>query len=477
MTSPITSADNLIDGKLISSEVLTSSVSPANGTVLGTFSEATPTSSQEAIAAARRAFDELDWSRDRRQRHRALTALADEIDRHSETLVAMLARENGKTAGEAGFELSLTAPKLRYYAALALTESGRAAEVSPGIHMSSVPEAVGVVGIITPWNSPVVLSVRSLAPALAAGCTAVVKMPGQTGLVNGLLHEIIQSVAAIPAGVVNSLTESGDHLARLLVESPDVDAISYTGSTRVGRQILATGAKTLKRVSLELGGKTPMIVLDDADLDAAVPVLVKAITTFSGQFCMTGSRILAQRSVAAELRTRLIEALTAVRIGPGEDPASDMGPMIDAANAERVHREVEAASAYATVLVRGGVRPGTAYYEPSLLEVDDPGKPIVQEETFGPVATFEVFDTDDDAVRWANSTDYGLAASIWSRDIDRPRRIGRALRAGTVWTNTWALVADQFEEGGFKQSGVGRLNGLRGLEEFQEYKTYVQVTG
>ena len=295
MTTPTTPAHNLVDGKLISSEVLTSSVSPAHGTVLGEFSEATPANSHDAIAAARRAFDESDWSRDRRQRHRALTALADEIDRHTDTLVTLLARENGKTLGEAGFELSLTAPKLRYYAALALTESGRAAEVSPGVHMSSVPEAIGVVGIITPWNSPVVLSIRSLASALAAGCTAVVKMPGQTGLVNGLLHEIIQSTTSIPAGVVNSLTESGDELARLLVDSPDVDAISYTGSTRVGRQILANGAKTLKRVSLELGGKTPMIILDDADLDAAVPVLVKAITTFAGQFCMTGSRILAQR--------------------------------------------------------------------------------------------------------------------------------------------------------------------------------------
>jgi acyl-CoA reductase-like NAD-dependent aldehyde dehydrogenase len=342
--------------------------------------------------------------------------------------------------------------------------------------MSSVPEAIGVAGVIVPWNSPVVLAVRSFAPALAAGCTAVVKLPGQTGLVNGLLHEILSEVKSLPAGVLNSLTESGDEVARYLVGSKDIDVLSYTGSTRVGRQIMADAAVTLKRLSLELGGKTPMIVFDDADLDVVVPVLTKAVTTFSGQFCMTGSRVLAQAGIAGELRERLSKSLGAVNVGPGDDPASDMGPMIDAENARRVDALVAAAAEYATVLVRGGPAPAnTAFYHPSLLEVDDPTRPIVQDEVFGPVATFEVFEFEADAVRLANITEYGLAASIWSRDVDRPRRVGRQLRAGTVWTNTWAVVVDQFEEGGFGQSGLGRLNGLRGLQEFQEYKTYAQV--
>jgi len=241
---------------------------------------------------------------------------------------------------------------------------------------------------------------------------------------------------------------------------------------------MADAAATLKRLSLELGGKTPMIVFDDADLDVVVPVLTKAVTTFSGQFCMTGSRVIAQAGIAGQLRERLSKSLGAVNVGPGDDPASDMGPMIDAENARRVDALVSAAAEYATVLVRGGLAdPDTAFYHPSLLEVDDPTAPIVQEEVFGPVATFEVFESEADAVRLANVTEYGLAASIWSRDIDRPRRVGRQLRAGTVWTNTWALVADQFEEGGFGQSGLGRLNGLRGLEEFQEYKTYAQIVG
>src|SRR5947209_9756093 len=280
------------------------------------------------------------------------------------------------------------------------------------------------------------------------------------------------------SGVDTTATTARQFIKGKLVGSKDVDVLSYTGSTRVGRQIMAAAAATMMRLSLYLDGKTPLSVFDDAVLDVAVPLLTKAVTTFSGQFCMTGSRVIAQAGIAGQLRERLSKSLGAVNVGPGDDPASDMGPMIDAENAHRVDALVSAAAEYATVLVRGGLAdPDTAFYHPSLLEVDDPTTPIVQEEVFGPVATFEVFESEADAVRLANVTEYGLAASIWSRDIDRPRRVGRQLRAGTVWTNTWALVADQFEEGGFGQSGLGRLNGLRGLEEFQEYKTYAQIVG
>lgn len=471
-------ARQFLNGELVDSARTSTSTGPADGAELGHYADADRQQGEQAVAAARHAFATTDWAHDRQLRHRVLNAIADRVEHRTDDLAAMLARENGKILGEAYFELSLTPSKLRYYAALALVESGRAAEVSRGLHMSSVPEPIGLAGIIVPWNSPVVLSVRSFAPALAAGCTAVVKMPGQTGLVNGIVHEILADTPGLPAGVLNSLTESGDDVARLLVSSPDVNAISYTGSTRVGRMIMSEAGKTLKRVSLELGGKTPMVVFDDADLDAVVPVLTKAVTVFSGQFCMTGSRILAQRGIADELRERLRKSLSAVRVGPGDDPTSEMGPMIDAANAERVDQAVTAAAEYATILVRGGITtPGTAFYQPSLVEVTGAATPIVQEEVFGPVATFEVFDSEDDAVSLANATEYGLAASVWSRDIDRPRRVARRLTAGTVWTNAWAVVVDQFEEGGFKQSGIGRLNGLRGLEEFQEYKTYAQIVG
>jgi acyl-CoA reductase-like NAD-dependent aldehyde dehydrogenase len=397
--------------------------------------------------------------------------MADVLEARREEFITLLARENGKILGEAAFEIDLTIPKLRYYAALALADHGGGAEVKPGLYSMTLREASGVAGVIVPWNSPVVLAVRSFAPALAAGCTVAMKLPGQTGLVNGLLSELVAQAESLPAGVMNVFTESGNEGAPLLVSSPDVDVISYTGSTMVGRKIMEQAAATLKSLSLELGGKTPMVVFDDADLNVVVPVLTAAITTFAGQFCMTGSRILAQRGIADELRRRMIASLEAVKVGPGDDPASQMGAMIDEANAERVERFVADAADYATVLVKGA-RDG-AFIHPSLVEVADLDAPIVQKEVFGPVATFEVFDTEAEAVERANATEFGLAASVWTRDVDRPLRVGREIKAGTVWTNTWAVVHDMFEEGGFKQSGMGRLNGVRGLEEFQETKHLV----
>ncbi|MEU6447421.1 aldehyde dehydrogenase family protein [Streptomyces sp. NPDC046979] len=466
-------ARHYIDGRWQDSGSRGESRSPATNGLLGTFADGGAHEARSAVAAARRAFDSTTWSRDRHRRAAALHELADRLEHRKDELITLLARENGKVLAEAALEVEGTVPKLRYHAALSLTDHGRAGEVRPGMYSMTLREAAGVAAVIVPWNSPVILSARSFAPALAAGCTVVMKMPAQTGLVNGVLSEIIADTPSLDPGVFNVFTESGNAGAPELVSSSDVDVVSYTGSTAVGRVIMEQAAPTLKSLSMELGGKTPMLVFDDADLDAAVPVLTKAITMFAGQFCMTGSRVLAQRGVADELRRRLVAALETVRVGPGDDPASEMGAMIDEGNAQRVEQTVTAAAGYATVLVRG--KRDRALLGPSLIEVADVSSPIVQREVFGPVATFEMFDSEADAVARANATEFGLAASIWTRDVDRPLRVGRELRAGTVWTNTWAMVHDQFEEGGFKQSGVGRLNGIRGIEEFQETKHLVHV--
>jgi betaine-aldehyde dehydrogenase len=242
---------------------------------------------------------------------------------------------------------------------------------------------------------------------------------------------------------------------------------------------MAQGAKHLKRFGGELGGKTPVILCADADLDKALPKVEKALTVFAGQFCMTGSRLLVHRSILDIVRTRLGARLEAVRVGPASDPASEMGPMINIDNVRRVDKLVEAAiTAGAKIVVRGGpYKDGAlsrgAFYRPALLEIFDHSMPIAQNEVFGPVLVMQGFDREEEAVALANNSEYGLSASVWSTDVDRPLRIARQLESGTVWINNWAVVYDETEEGGYKQSGLGRLNGISALDDFLEHRTII----
>jgi betaine-aldehyde dehydrogenase len=338
-----------------------------------------------------------------------------------------------------------------------------------------VRQPVGVAGIIAPWNSPVALGIRSLAPALAAGCTAVMNLPWQTAQTNSLIAELVGGTQELPAGVANTIT--GGHLSGdVLVRSPDVPTISFTGSTATGKQISAAASDHLKRVGLELGGKTPLILFEDADLDQALPIVVSALIVFSGQFCMTGSRLLVHERIADRVRTELAARLRAVKVGPASDPASEMGPIIDKPNVKRIDAIVEdAIAAGAKAIVRGGpVTEGPlaagAFYRPALLEVDDNSMPIVQDEVFGPVLTMQTFATEAEAIALANDSQYGLSASVFSRDVDLPLRVALALESGSVWVNDWAKLHDQFEEGGFKGSGVGRMRGFAVIDDFVESK-------
>ena len=469
-------ARHWINGVWIGSSVLANSVSPSTGEVLGQYSAGGRTEAASAIAAARNAFDNGIWAHDPQLRSRALLELADRLDERAEAIGLTLSREMGKTLRDATLEATFSPSTLRYNAGTALSQTGTSAEVAPGVFATSMREPIGVAGIIVPWNSPLALLVRALGPAMAAGCTTVIKLPGQTALVNSLIAEAVAATGSLPKGVVNVFTEAGNEGAPLLVESPDVDVINYTGSTKVGRQVAEKGAHTLKRICLELGGKTPLIVFEDADIETVAPLVVTALTKFNGEFCMTGSRVLVQRSVAEAWRQRIASLLEKVVVGRADDLNTEMGPLIDRANVVRIDRLVEDAKRYARIIVRGGpIIDGPlasgAFYRPAMLETEALDVPLVQEEIFGPVLSFETFATEDEAINRANATVFGLAAALFTKDFDRAHRVARAVKAGTVWTNTWATLSDAFEEGGFKYSGIGRARGLRAMEEFQEVKT------
>ena len=473
-------ARHWINGEWIGSSTVANSISPSTGEVLGQYSAGGRTEAASAIAAARNAFDNGTWAYDPQLRSRALLELADRLNERAEAIALTLSREMGKTLRDATWEATASPSTLRYNAGTALSQTGTSAEIAPGIFATSMREPIGVAGIIVPWNSPLALLVRALGPALAAGCTTAIKLPGQTALVNSLIAEAVAATGSLPKGVVNIFTEAGNEGAPLLVESPDVDVVNYTGSTKVGRRVAEKGAQTLKRVSLELGGKTPLVVFEDADIETVAPLVATALTKFNGEFCMTGSRVLVQRSVADAWRKRIAFLLERIAVGRADDLNSEMGPLIDRANVARIDRLVEDAKRYARIIVRGGpIVDGRlasgAFYRPSMLETEALDVPLVQDEIFGPVLSFETFATEDEAIARANATIFGLAAAIFTKDLDRAQRVARAIKAGTVWTNAWGILNDAFEEGGFKYSGIGRARGLRAMEEFQEVKTQFRV--
>ncbi|WP_368744445.1 aldehyde dehydrogenase family protein [Klebsiella pneumoniae] len=474
-------AGNWINGNWNNGGTIRQAISPSTGQPLGNYLDIGTDEARQAIEAARTAFDTTSWSRDRSLRSHALFELADEVGKRVDEIAIQLAREGGKLLAQTQWELALTVEWLRYGAATALLQTGgRALEAAPGMHFHSDPEPLGVVGVISPWNSPIILSVRAVAPALAAGCTVVLKLPHQTALTNALFSRAIAAVKSLPPGVLNVITETGSTGASMLVDSPLVNMISYTGSTKVGRLIAANGARTLKRLNLELGGKAPLIVFDDANLDVVVPQIVMALVAMNGQFCCTGSRVLAQRGIADRLRAALIEAYQNVRLGESEDPQAQLGPLIDKASVQRVDAVVAAAGSYANILVRGGpVNEGPlasgAFYRPTLIEVQDLSTDVIQSEVFGPVQTFEIFDDEADAIMRANATEFGLAASVFSDDTARGRRVGKSVQAGHIWLNCWGVMSEHFEQSGFKQSGIGVLCGPRAIEQFQEIKVYASV--
>lgn len=454
------------------------SINPADGSRVGQYSAATRADAEAAVDAARRAFDTTSWGCDPRGRQMALLKWADALDARIEPLAHMLTLTNGKPLAQARGEISAAISEIRYYAGLARHNPGHAMEVAPGEFSVMLREPAGVAGLIIPWNAPAVLLVRSLAPALAVGCTVVIKVAPQTVLFSLEFLEPLLGLREIPAGTVNVFTELGSEAAEQLVVSPNVDVLSFTGSNNVGSMIMAQAAPTMKKLSLELGGKSCCVVMADADIEAIAPSLAAAATIISGQQCTAARRILVHESRLGEMRSALSAALKSMVVGDGRDKNVTMGPLIDTATRDKVAERIAAAERAAdevalAATIPDGLRNG-AYLTPSVVVHSDETADFCQEEIFGPFVTVEPFRDENHAIEKANNTEFGLAASVWTRQADTAWRVGRALRKGTIWINDHNKLFAEAETGGYRKSGIGRLHGFDALLDFSELKHVYQ---
>lgn len=458
------------------------SFDPASGAVIGRFADGGEAEARQAVAAARASFETTLWSQSPRLRQDVLLEWAARLEADKRAVAQLLTAENGKILRQSEGEVAAAISEIRYYAGQARSLRGSMQEIEPGVFSSILREPAGVAAIIVPWNGPVLLLIRSLAPALAAGCTCVVKPAPQTALVTAATLKHLAAVSALPAGTVHLVLETGLAASQHLVASEEVDVVSFTGSSAVGQQIMIAAATNMKKLSLELGGKSCCLVFEDADIAAIAPQIAAAATIISGQQCTAARRVLVHRSRLDEMKQALTAALAAIRVGPGSEPASGMGPLIDIRARDRVRRSMEAAcDACDEVLLRGRVpddlpRAG-AWLTPSAIVHSDPNASFCQEEIFGPLVVIEPFEDEREAVARANNTVFGLAASVWTHDGARALRVARALRDGTVWINDHNRLFAEAEMGGYRRSGLGRLHGQDALLDFVEQKHVFQSVG
>jgi aldehyde dehydrogenase (NAD+) len=471
----------LIDGRLVGAEQTFASVNPATGEVFGHAPDGTVADAEAAVAAARRAFDDGPWATDVALRIRCLEQFHQALVDHRDELAALTIAEVGATAALlTGAQLDQPIEIVRYFADLLktfpLTEDlGNIESRGMQHHRWVEKEGAGVVAAIVAYNYPNQLALAKLAPALAAGCTVVLKGAPDTPLVTLALGELIANHTDIPAGVVNVLSSSDPEVGAVLTKSPDVDVVTFTGSTPTGRRIMAAASETVKRVFLELGGKSAAIVLDDADFGTAAVFASFSMVTHAGQGCALTSRLLVPRAHHDEIVELVKTNFSHVRYGDPNDPKTYMGPLISERQRDKVDGMVKRAVEAGATLVTGGEKKDPGYfYTPTLLTNVAPDAEIAQEEVFGPVLVVIAYDDDDDAVRIANDSIYGLSGAVFGGE-ERAIAMARRIRTGTFSINGGNYFSPDTPFGGFKQSGIGREMGAAGLEEFLERKTFATV--
>lgn len=436
-----------------------------------------------AIAAARHAFDAGDWpQRPGKERAALLLRVADLIDRERERIAVMETLESGKPIAQAREEIAGAADLWRYAAALARTMHGESHNALGRDMLGMVlKQPVGVAAIITPWNFPFLIVSQKLPFALAAGCTAVIKPSEMTPATTVILGELLLE-AGLPDGVVNIVLGYGAPVGAALTTDPRVDMVTFTGSTAVGKAIVAAASATLKKVSLELGGKNPQVVFPDADLDSAVDAIVFGVYFNAGECCNSGSRLIVHEDIADEVVSRVTALSRAVPFGDPLNPETKVGAIISPEHCARIDAHVRAAEAAGATLRLGGAPlkvPGLVgqFYQPTVVDDVTPDMAIAREEVFGPVLAVERFRTMDEALRLANGAAYGLSAGVWSENVHTCLDFARRAQAGTVWSNSWMDGFAEMPFGGMKESGQGRELGRYGLEEFLEAKTVTMRIG